>query len=262
MASSRPVPLLLRTARTASSSTTALCPSCYRPSLVARWTPIRSSTPRRTFADDEPKRPASSALRQLIKEFSPNTNASTVVPRSSGGIFTSMSRTPGTPHLPLEGRSAPSAPSASAAAFAASQVQRTRASSGPAAGATILDPYMQFYFLNVYSTKHNTHITFSDARRNVIATGSTGILGFRKAARHTYDAAYQLASHIFQKIQDKGVVPKKVEVVLRGFGVGREAVTKALLGKEGRYIKDVVMRVTDGTRTKFGGHRSKNRRRL
>lgn len=129
-------------------------------------------------------------------------------------------------------------------------------------GATILDPWGQLFHLHVYSTKHNTHITFTDPKRNAIISSSTGILGFRKAGRHSYDAAYQLAAHVFQKIEDKGLIPKKVEVVLRGFGVGREAVTKALLGKEGRYIKDVVVRVTDATRTKFGGTRSKNKRRL
>ena len=55
---------------------------------------------------------------------------------------------------------------------------------------------------------------------------------------------------------------EKLEVVMRGFGAGREAFQKALLGTEGRGIKGKVTRVTDSTRLKFGGVRSKNVRRL
>lgn len=127
---------------------------------------------------------------------------------------------------------------------------------------TIIDPNEQLFHLHIYSTKHNTHITFTDPKKNAVISCSTGNLGFRKAHRHTYDAAYQLAAHVFQKIEEKGLIPKMVEVVLRGFGIGREACVKALLGKEGRYLKDVVVRVTDATRTKFGGTRSKKPRRL
>lgn len=53
-----------------------------------------------------------------------------------------------------------------------------------------------------------------------------------------------------------------LEVVLRGFGQGREAVTKALLGSEGRLLRGRVVKVSDGTRLKFGGTRSQNPRRL
>ncbi|KAF3918531.1 hypothetical protein ABW21_db0207852 [Orbilia brochopaga] len=274
MAASRSVPLLLRTTRTAASSLP--CPSCCRPVLTSRWASIRHSTARRNYADDETKR--TDSIAQIIKDINSNKNptpssnipafmpssapaadASTSIPRPSEGIFGNLSRMPASPDLPLTGRSARSSPSA----YAAANASRHRpAGAEYAPGATILDPWQQMFHLNVYATKHNTHITFSDAKRKPFVSVSTGVLGFRKAARHTYDAAYQLSAHVFQKIEEKGLIPKKVEVILRGFGVGREAFVKALLGKEGRYIKDVVVRVTDGTRTKFGGHRSKNRRRL
>lgn len=65
-------------------------------------------------------------------------------------------------------------------------------------------------------------------------------------------------------IQDKGLTAEiqQLEVVLRGFGAGREAVTKALLGTEGRLLRNKVSKVTDATRLKFGGTRSKKPRRL
>ena len=91
---------------------------------------------------------------------------------------------------------------------------------------------------------------------------SAGNLGFKKAQRGTYDAAYQLASHVFAKLEEKRIRPKSLEVVLRDFGEGREAAVKALLGTEGRNLKGAITRVTDATRLKFGGTRSKAPRRL
>ena len=55
---------------------------------------------------------------------------------------------------------------------------------------------------------------------------------------------------------------KRLEVVFRDFGPGREAFTKVLLGSEGRNIRGLVSRVTDATRLKFGGTRSRKVRRL
>jgi small subunit ribosomal protein S11 len=55
---------------------------------------------------------------------------------------------------------------------------------------------------------------------------------------------------------------KTMEVVLRGFGRGRDAVVKALMGNEGRGLRDRVIRVSDSTRLKFGGTRSPKPRRL
>jgi len=118
------------------------------------------------------------------------------------------------------------------------------------------------YFLNIYSHKHNTHITFAKPDKDAVVSLSTGNVGFRKGNRGTYDAAYQLAAHVFKLIEEKNIVPRGVEVVFRGFGQGREAVSKALLGQEGRLLRPVLKRVSDATRLKFGGTRSKKMRRL
>lgn len=55
---------------------------------------------------------------------------------------------------------------------------------------------------------------------------------------------------------------KNMEVILRGFGKGREAVVKAIMGNEGRGLRDRIIRVSDATRLKFGGTRSPKPRRL
>ncbi|KAF2223044.1 hypothetical protein BDZ85DRAFT_120925 [Elsinoe ampelina] len=138
---------------------------------------------------------------------------------------------------------------------------------------------------HVYATKHNTHITLtaptpppaaskgksdpSDAYKppepnRPLMSFATGMIGFRKAGRGTYDAAYQLASYVLKQIQERGLQReiREIEVVLRGFGAGREAVTKAILGQEGRFVRPKISAVTDATRLKFGGSRSPNPRRL
>lgn len=135
--------------------------------------------------------------------------------------------------------------------------------------------------LHVFATKHNTHMTLTappakKQKREVadlykppepnkpLMTYATGMIGFRKSGRGTYDAAFQLASYVLKQIQERGLLRDivELEVVLRGFGSGREAVTKVLLGQEGRFIRPKIVAVTDATRLKFGGSRSPNPRRL
>ncbi|KAF1941844.1 mitochondrial ribosomal protein-like protein subunit S18 [Clathrospora elynae] len=118
--------------------------------------------------------------------------------------------------------------------------------------------------LHIYAHKHNTHLTLSRPNRDPLISVSCGNIGFRKAGRGTYDAGYQLAAFVMSRILDKGLLPQiqKLELVYRGFGPGREAVTKAILGAEGKRIRGLIVKLSDSTRLKFGGTRSKKPRRL
>lgn len=120
------------------------------------------------------------------------------------------------------------------------------------------------YHFCVYAHRHNTHVTFTKPNRDAIVSLSCGNLGFRKAQRKNYDSAYQLAAYVIDRLQQQGWHKKveTLEVVLRGFGPGREAVTKVLMGTEGKLWRPKIVRVTDSTRIKFGGTRSKKPRRL
>lgn len=120
------------------------------------------------------------------------------------------------------------------------------------------------HHLHLYSHKHNTHITLTRPDRNPMLSVSCGNIGFRHAQRGGFDPAHQLSSYVMAKIQERGFLMeiKRLEVVLRGFGPGREAFTKVLLGVEGGKIREKVVRVTDATRLKFGGTRSRGVRRL
>lgn len=120
------------------------------------------------------------------------------------------------------------------------------------------------HHLHVYAHKHNTLLTLTRPNGNPMMSMGCGRLGFRKGGRSGYDPAYQLASHVFAQIQEKGWLLdiKRLALIYRGFGPGREAFTKVLLGNEGKNIRGLVCRVTDSTRIKFGGTRSREVRRL
>ncbi len=66
------------------------------------------------------------------------------------------------------------------------------------------------------------------------------------------------------RIQQKGLLKdmQGLELILRDFGPGREAVTKILMGTEGRALRGRILRVMDSTKLKFGGTRGKKPRRL
>lgn len=118
--------------------------------------------------------------------------------------------------------------------------------------------------LSIYASKHNTHIAIGAPNGNCLLHMSAGSIGFKKSARKHYDSAFQLASYMMVQMQNKGIIKdiRKMEVTMRGFGAGREAVTKALLGSEGKNLRGKIVKVADATRLKFGGTRSKKPRRL
>ncbi|KAF2422361.1 translational machinery component, partial [Tothia fuscella] len=120
------------------------------------------------------------------------------------------------------------------------------------------------HHFHIYTTKHNTHICLTRPNREPILSFSSGNIGFRKAQRGSYDAGFQLTAYVMKMIQDRGLLSPigTLEVVIRGFGKGREAVVKALLGNEGRLLRGKVVKISDATRLKFGGTRSPNPRRL
>ncbi|KAF1826229.1 translational machinery component [Dissoconium aciculare CBS 342.82] len=129
-----------------------------------------------------------------------------------------------------------------------------------------LRPSKGTHSLHVYSHRHNTHITFTHTpnESKTLLTLSTGNIGFKKGGRGSYDAAYQLAAYAFKYIQEKGMLAdvEEITVLLRGYGSGRDAVSKAILGSEGRFLRNFIKTVVDTTRLKQGGTRGKKPRRL
>jgi small subunit ribosomal protein S11 len=118
--------------------------------------------------------------------------------------------------------------------------------------------------LHVLSTRNNTIVTLTTSAGDVLARTSPGALGFRNAARSSYDAAYRVAIHMFERIEaDRvGWQLARLEIIWNGFGQGREAVYRAILSAEGGQIRNLVTRMSDNTPIKVGGTRPKKRRML
>lgn len=93
---------------------------------------------------------------------------------------------------------------------------------------------------------------------------SGGSCGFKKFHRSGYEAGYQCAIRAFARIlKEREEVPNmKLEVFFKGFGQGRDAAQKALLGVEGEDLRPVILKITDKTPLKIGGTRAPKARRL
>jgi small subunit ribosomal protein S11 len=136
------------------------------------------------------------------------------------------------------------------------------------------------YKLSVFTSRNNTILTLSTAPRapdaitsstvNIatvklplqvpVSWVSAGSAGYKGAARGTYDAGVEVSIRMFKKIQEMinppvGVggqrrktglpAPTELEVVWKGFGQGRDAVFRTLMGGEGDAVRHLVKRVTD-----------------
>lgn len=120
------------------------------------------------------------------------------------------------------------------------------------------------YHFHVMATKHNTHITCTKPNREPIVSLSCGSLGYKKSRRSGFDSAYSLTKYVIERLIHNGwpLKIKRMEVVLRGYGQGRDAAVKVLMSPEGKVLRDKIVRVADSTRLKFGGTKSPRPRRL
>jgi len=119
------------------------------------------------------------------------------------------------------------------------------------------------YRLHVHSTRNNTITTFTRPDGNTLAWFSGGSCGFKKGNRATYEAGYQCAVKMFERIQEEAKsIPMMVELYFKGFGQGRDALHRALLSTEGQMVRPMIASITDRTPIKIGGTRAPKRRRL
>lgn len=89
-------------------------------------------------------------------------------------------------------------------------------------------------------TFNNTNITLSDIYGNVISWATSGLCGFKGSRKSTPFAAQVAAEKAAKIAMDLGL--KRVEVMVKGPGSGREAAVRALqaAGLEITAIKDVT----------------------
>ena len=108
---------------------------------------------------------------------------------------------------------------------------------------------------HIKSTFNNTIITLTDIYGNVISWSSAGKVGFKGSRKNTPFAAQLAAQAAAKGAMELGL--KKVDVVVKGPGSGRESAIRALqaAGLEISSIKDV-------TPIPHNGCRPRKRRRV
>lgn len=94
--------------------------------------------------------------------------------------------------------------------------------------------------VHIKSTFNNTIITITDGGGNALAWASAGGQGFRGSRKSTPFAAQTAAEQVARKVIDQGM--RKVDVLVKGPGSGREAAIRALqaAGLEVSVIRDVT----------------------
>jgi small subunit ribosomal protein S11 len=110
--------------------------------------------------------------------------------------------------------------------------------------------------MHVSATFNNTIITFTDPQGGALTASSAGACGFRGSKKGTAYAA-QVASEKAAQAAKQTYGLGKVDVYIKGVGLGRDAAMRALpgLGIQVESIKDV-------TGVAHGGVRPKKARRI
>jgi small subunit ribosomal protein S11 len=80
--------------------------------------------------------------------------------------------------------------------------------------------------IHIQSTFNNTIVTVTDNDGNVLATCSSGRMGFKGSRKSTPFAAQMAAQDALRQAMDQGM--RTAEVRIKGPGVGREAALRAL----------------------------------
>ncbi|HRH26923.1 MAG TPA: 30S ribosomal protein S11 [Parcubacteria group bacterium] len=94
--------------------------------------------------------------------------------------------------------------------------------------------------LYVQSTYNNTQVVLTDLKGNVLATASSGSVGFKGAKKGTPFAAAKIGEVLGGKAAAMGM--KEVEVIIKGVGSGRESAVRGFISKgiNINSIKDVT----------------------
>ena len=109
--------------------------------------------------------------------------------------------------------------------------------------------------VHIQATFNNTIISVTDNKGNVIAHSSAGACGFRGSKKGTAYAA-QIASEKALSTAKQNHGLKKVDIFVKGTGMGREAAMRAL-----HNVDVMVDSITDVTAVAHGGCRPRKARR-
>ena len=107
----------------------------------------------------------------------------------------------------------------------------------------------------VLATFNNTIITVTDQKGNVLSTASAGASGFRGSKKGTAYAAQVAAEKVITNAK-QNVGLEKVDVIVKGIGLGRDAAVRTLINQ-----KVQVESIRDATGIPHGGVRPRKAKR-
>lgn len=110
--------------------------------------------------------------------------------------------------------------------------------------------------MHVLATFNNTIITFSDTKGNVLTYSSAGACGFRGSKKGTAYAAQVAAERAATSVKQQYGL-SKVDVFIKGIGLGRDAAVRTLNG-----MGINVESIHDATGVPHGGVRPRKARRV
>ncbi len=110
--------------------------------------------------------------------------------------------------------------------------------------------------MHVYASFNNTIISFTDPKGGVLTYSSAGANGFRGSKKGTAYAA-QVATERAAQAAKQQYGLSKVDVFIRGIGLGREAAVRSLIAQN-----IGVESITDVTGIPHGGVRPRKARRV
>lgn len=110
--------------------------------------------------------------------------------------------------------------------------------------------------MHVLATFNNTIVTFTDPQGGALSAASAGGCGFRGSKKGTAYAA-QVAAEKAAQIAKQSYGLSKVDVYVKGVGLGRDAAMRALHG-----LDIQVDSIKDVTGVPHGGVRPKKARRI
>lgn len=110
--------------------------------------------------------------------------------------------------------------------------------------------------VHILATFNNTIVTFTDAKGGVLTASSAGACGFRGSKKGTAYAAQVAAEKAGNAAKQQHGL-SKVDVFLKGVGLGRDAAVRTL-----QNLNIQVESITDVTGVPHGGVRARKARRI
>ena len=190
---------------------------------------------------------------------SPQPPASSPQPEEAAAAESAAPETPATPEAPAA--PAPAAAEAPAAPPAAAEAPAAPAEAPPepidekaARSRRRERRTLSHGQAHIRATFNNTVITISDLQGNTLLWTSGGSVGFKGSRKSTPYAAQVAAEQAARQAGEYGI--RKVDVIVRGSGSGRETAVRTLqaMGLEVTGIKDVTPLPHNGCRPKKRRH--------